>query len=293
MSPDEQARALERAATPALAAIDDDSGRAPRWLRPLFAAIRELLFEPDLDLDQILEAAGFADPEVWSAVREVVGQPAWSYLRDARLETAALLLLETGLSIAEVGYLVGYGCPPSFRRLLRSFLGQPPSEYRKRAKRRLAAAGTPPSGAESGAYWRRLLAGELSAGEARELDAYLGRLAPASAPPAATDEARRDRLHRSCAEGLARVMEQLPYADQRRFVRDAVRFPDGAPFELLSRRGLEAGETDPERGVELAQLAIDALESGGLLAGDPERAALARERLEQARRRAGETGCAR
>ncbi len=204
----EQARALERAAAPVLAGVDDDARRGPPWLRPLFAAIRELLFVPDLDLDQLLEAAGLADPEAWSALREEVGQPAWSYLRDARLETAAYLLLETDLPIAQIGYLVGYNSPPSFRRLLRSFLGQPPSEYRSRAERRLAAAGAPPRGTESPTYWRQLLAGELSTGQARELDAYLERLAPASAPPAGEAEARRQEVAAGYGDFATPLLEE-------------------------------------------------------------------------------------
>ncbi len=103
-------------------AIEDDARRATRWLRPLFAARAELPFVPKLTLEQILEAAGFAGPgvrppsDIWSDLREVVGQPAGSYLRAARMETAARLLLETEISINEIGYLVGYGSPTSFRR---------------------------------------------------------------------------------------------------------------------------------------------------------------------------------
>ena len=108
----EQEAALERAAEPALAAIEEDERRAPTWLRPLFAAARELLFHPDLDREQIQERAGFADAQVWNDLREELGQPAWSYLRDARLETAAHLLRQTERSIAESERLVDvlYDC---------------------------------------------------------------------------------------------------------------------------------------------------------------------------------------
>ncbi len=174
----EQQAALERAAAPALAAIEEDERRAPKWLRPLFVAARDLLFHPDLDREQIQEAAGFTDAEVWNAMREEIGQPAWNYFRDARLETSAHLLLETEMSIAEIGHLVGYSSIPTFRRLLRTFLGMPASRYRTRARRRLARAGPLPTGAQTNQYWEHLLDGELADREARELDAYLGRLAP-------------------------------------------------------------------------------------------------------------------
>ena len=272
--------ALAAAAAPALAAIEHDEHRAQKRLRPLFAAMRALLFNLDLDLERIQDAAGFADGEVFSDLREEVGQPAWSYLRDARLETAARLLLATPISIAEIGYLVGYGSAPSFRQLLRSFLGMPPSQYRRRAPRLLERAGPPPPGAGTDEYWRRMLAGELSAEEARELDVYLERLAPESDP--ADDPADRwARLRRTLAEGFAYTLESLPFAEQRRLVRDAVWFPDGTFFELLSRRGRE--HEDPERGVELALLAIDSLAANHMLETDPGRAALAWARLALAR----------
>ncbi len=311
MSYADDAAALERAAAPALAAIAEDAERAPRWLRPLFAAIAETLFEPDLDLKTVREAAGFADDEVFSDLREVVGQPAWSLLRDARLETAARLLLETEISIAEIGRLVGYSSVSYFRGLIRDFLGMQASELRRRAAARSERAGPLPAGADTNAYWRRVRSGELTDDEARALDDALERLAPASAPPPpAVGEDRRIKLHRTVAAGLAGTLEQLPFADQRRLVRDAVWFPDGSLFEELSRRSREAGDAgeladepedlagepegrpggDPEgrRGVELALLAVDSLEGNGMSETHPNHAALAWARLGLARWRSGD-----
>ena len=273
-----------RAAAPALAAIEEDGRRAPKHLRPLFAAIAEQIFEPDLELERIHHAAGFVDAEVFSDLREEVGQPAWSYLRDARLETAARLLLETDISISEIGRLVGYGSPSTFRRPLRSFLGMPPSEYRRQARRLLERTGAPPEGAHSDEYWGRMLAGQLSDDEARTLDDYLGRLTPA--PEAATGgEDRWMRLRRTVAEGFVYSLEALSFADQRRLIRDAVWFPDGTLFELLSRR---SRETDPDSAVELALLAIDSLAANRMLELRPGLAALAWARLARARWRAGD-----
>ena len=295
MNLEEQTRVLERAAEPALTAIAEDEARAPKWLRPLFAQMRELLFAPDLKLELIQEAAGYADPEVWTAVAEELEQPAWSYLRDARLETAAHLLLETEISISEIGYLVGYSSPSTFRRPLHDFLGMPPSRYRRQAPKLLERAGPPPGGAGTNAYWERMLAGELTGGEARELDDYFGRLAPGSAPDAATreDDERMARLRRTLAGGLAEALDDpkvddktLNFAEQRQLVRDAVWFPDGSFFEHLSE--LSAAAEDPERGVELARLAVDSVEANRLLEVHPGRRALAWARLARARWRAGD-----
>ena len=216
MTPDERLEALERAAAPALAAIDEDKGRAPKW--------------------------------------------------------------------------------------------------RRQAPRILARAGPLPAGADTDAYWRRVLAGELEDAEARELDDYLARLAPASEPPPATadddgDGDRSPRLLRTLAEALAEVlaaavpgegerdavpegMEEVlepPFAAQRRLVREAIWFPDATLFDVLSQQSSEA---DPERGVELALLAIDSLAANEMLETHPAHASLAWTRLARARWRCGDPAAA-
>ncbi len=168
----------------------------------------------------------------------------------------------------------------------------PPSRYRKRGRQRLDRAGPLPGGADTTDYWRRMHAGELSGDEARELDAYLERLAADSGPAAAGDaDARWARLRRTLAEGLAETLEFLPSAEQRRLVRDAVWFPGDSFFEFLSERSAEA-RRDPgggaDRGVELALLAIDSLTANSRLETEPETAALAWARLARARWQAGD-----
>ncbi len=133
----------------------------------------------------------------------------------------------------------------------------PPSQYRRQGRRLLEHAGPLPAGSETDAYWQRALAGELSEAEARELDAYLARLAPASdrgpadAGGGEGDGERAARLRRRLAESIVESfvppeeaeMAPLPFAEQRRLVRDAIAFPDATLFELLSRL---ASEAEPE-----------------------------------------------
>ncbi len=289
MRPADYPAALERAAAPVLAAIERDRRRAPRRLKPVFAAMGEDLFEPGLDLDKIAGVAGF-DDALFAELGAEVGLPAWSYLRDARLETAAHLLLKTPIPIAEIGRMVGYGSVTTFRGLLRDFLGMPASRYRRQAPRILERGGSPPPGAETEEYWERMLAGELSGEEARALDDYLGRLAPESGPAAAGDDAERwRRLRAALADGFVDAIDHLrSFADQRRMARDAIWFPDGTFFERLSRQSRDSAAEDPGRAVEWALLAIDSLAANGALEGDPGRAALAWARLALARWRAGD-----
>ncbi len=295
---------LARVAAPVLARIERDRRRAPGHLKPLLAAMAEEIFEPDLDLDHIARAAGLeagigggTHPR-FAELGDELGQPAWSYLREARLEIAARLLLETPISLLDVGRMVGYSSPSSFRREMRRFLGMPASEYRRRAPRILERGGPPPEGSETEEYWERMLAGELSDDQAWELDAYLARLAPASAAaPLGAAAERSRRLRRTLADGFVTTVEDLDdFADRRRFCRDAVRFPDGTFFERLSQksRGASADRSAGDRpdrpspAVEWALLAVDSLAANRELETCPGRAALAWARLALARWRAGD-----
>ena len=276
--------ALARAAEPVLRVIEADKRRAPRRLWPLFDRLAELLFEPGLDLNELQKEAGFNDPEIFADLRSELGQPPWGYLRDLRLETAARLLLESEIAISEIGRLVGWSSPSTFRRTLKDFLGTSASEYRRQAPRLLERVGSLPPGAEAHEYWQRMEAGELSDEEARALDATLGRLAPSPAP-------RDDRFerwaahHRTLAEAIADALDALPFADQRRLARHAVVFPDDAFFEELGRRSRAA---DGDRAVELALLAVDCLAASGTLDEIPALAALAWARVALARWRGGD-----
>ena len=212
-----------------------------------------MIFEPDLDLDQIAWAAGFEDdPEIFVELRDEIGQPAWSYLRDGRLETAARLLLETSISVAEIGRLVGYASVTTFRGRLRSFLGMSASAYRRRAPRILERGGEPPDGAQTEQYWERMLAGELSDGEARALERYLARLAGRGAEKPDAEAERWSRLREALADAFVLALKHLSLADRRRLARDAIWFPDLTFFEQLSRRSHEAAadrddDGDPAR----------------------------------------------
>ena len=282
----EAADLLAKAAEPTLAAVAWDERRAAPKLRPLFAALRERLFDPDLSLERLSNELGIADRAVWSAFGDAVEEPAWTYVREARLETAARLLLQTSLSVEKIGLWVGYESVTTFRKLLREHLGSLPSQYQRRARRLLKRAGPPPRDFDSPEYWERAVAGELGDEEARELDDYLDGLYPEGGPAPTVEDNPWTRLREELAAALADSLDQLPWPSQRRLARDATWFPDGSFFYELSRRGREA--EDPARGVELALLAIDTMASNGLLEVDPGAAAMAWARLARARWRAGD-----
>ncbi len=75
MKPCDDLQILEQVAAPVLAAIERDEMRAPKRLQPLFRAMRELIFLPDLELEDIATAAGIEDLQIFSELVPVQKYP--------------------------------------------------------------------------------------------------------------------------------------------------------------------------------------------------------------------------
>lgn len=90
------------------------------------------------DLTREWTLAGLAQevgvgPSVLSrAFRAVVGRAPMAYVVHSRMEHAAMLLLRTDLSIAEIGAKVGVFDANYFSRRFRTAMGMRPSDYRRR-----------------------------------------------------------------------------------------------------------------------------------------------------------------
>ncbi|MBB4105265.1 AraC family transcriptional activator of pobA [Rhizobium borbori] len=64
--------------------------------------------------------------------RGATGQSASRHIEAARMTEAGRLLAFTRLSVAEIGYRLGYADPPYFSRRFREATGETPSQYRSR-----------------------------------------------------------------------------------------------------------------------------------------------------------------
>jgi len=62
---------------------------------------------------------------------KTMGKPFFQFLNEYRINTASRLLLETQLSINEIGYSCGYETLPFFYRQFKKLKGQTPLNYRK------------------------------------------------------------------------------------------------------------------------------------------------------------------
>ena len=113
---------------------DDVVARATHWLAAHFDEIathRKLTGLPRLE--QLADAWGVAPRTV---IRQLAEQGVrFGDLRAGQQrEMACRMLDDAGYTIAEIGYLLGYGDPANFGRAFRRLVGQSPSEYRRRTR---------------------------------------------------------------------------------------------------------------------------------------------------------------
>jgi transcriptional regulator GlxA family with amidase domain len=63
----------------------------------------------------------------------LIGRPPMRYLAAWRMQLAAQALRDTGKTIAQIAYEVGYESEAAFTRAFRRELGQPPAAWRRQA----------------------------------------------------------------------------------------------------------------------------------------------------------------
>ena len=92
-------------------------------------ALNERLSEP-LDLTGLARSLGVSTRTLNRRFREATGVTPGTYLTQRRIEEARTLLMDTNLSIAEIGWQVGYRDPSRFTQHFKRHAGVTPRQYR-------------------------------------------------------------------------------------------------------------------------------------------------------------------
>ncbi len=295
---------LEEAARESKERIQLDRRKAPQRLKPLLAYIEENLFNPTLDVNQLKRSCGVRDNSVPIQFHSAVGRPPHGYIEDRRLETACRLLADTNLKIWQISELLGYSSIQVFSRAFSRWSGQRPTLFRKKA-RRGAAPGSGGSAGRGGRKrydrsvvatesLRKALDGELPLEEAKNLIDRLGELYSTGqesddASPDLADGEGPDGIEAKAGE---RSLEDVEMARLRGNARDRFqaetiwnRLDGQAPerqeeilaettltsaalFYFLLEKSREVGRNEPERGVEIAELALSSLDALARRRGD-------------------------
>ncbi|HET7293549.1 MAG TPA: helix-turn-helix transcriptional regulator [Vicinamibacteria bacterium] len=89
--------------------------------------------ERDWTNASLAEAVGMSRSRFAARFRGLVGEPPLAYLSRWRLETAAGLLQDGALGLAEIAARVGYESEAAFSKAFRRRFGTPPGAYRRSA----------------------------------------------------------------------------------------------------------------------------------------------------------------
>src|SRR4051795_12344307 len=90
-------------------------------------------FASDLSLDEIARRVASSRRQLQRAYAEIGNTTFREHLTRIRMERAAALLADKGLTVREVARRVGYRQPAQFAKAFRRHLGVAPSDYRSRA----------------------------------------------------------------------------------------------------------------------------------------------------------------
>ena len=93
-------------------------------------AIDRAYAEP-LDVPAIAAVAHISPAHFSRCFREVFGETPHRYLQRRRVERSMFLLRETGRSVTEVCFAVGFSSLGSFSRTFHDIVGESPSAYRR------------------------------------------------------------------------------------------------------------------------------------------------------------------
>ncbi|HPA20135.1 MAG TPA: AraC family transcriptional regulator [Verrucomicrobiae bacterium] len=96
------------------------------------------------DVGRLARESGVSHGYLHAVMNEVAGLTPMQMLALLRMEKAAALLLNTGLTVAVVAEQVGYGSPYAFSDTFLRYSGLRPGRYRRRKGKQMARAGARP-----------------------------------------------------------------------------------------------------------------------------------------------------
>ena len=92
------------------------------------------LADPNLDLDQLADAAHVSPSSLGRAFRDVLDTTPWRYVMRRRIDHAKRLLVGTGRSLADIALDAGFYDQAHFSRAFKRFTGTTPGAFREESQ---------------------------------------------------------------------------------------------------------------------------------------------------------------
>ncbi|MDD6212636.1 MAG: AraC family transcriptional regulator [Clostridiales bacterium] len=93
--------------------------------------IRQIYSDPGISLETVSSHLGISASYLSALFSEYTSQGFVDYLNCVRLEKAKQMIVETKLTVAEIGYKVGFNSPQNFNRVFKRYCKMTPGKYRE------------------------------------------------------------------------------------------------------------------------------------------------------------------
>lgn len=103
---------------------------ADRFLQQVIAELEKNMAEPDFSVEDLSRALCMSRVALYKRMLSVTGKSPLEFIRDMRMQKAAMLLEKTEMTIAEVAYEVGFNNPKNFSKAFKATFQVLPSAYR-------------------------------------------------------------------------------------------------------------------------------------------------------------------
>ncbi len=215
------------------------------------------------------------DPDAGARVRKQLDRAAASTAGDdyeaaeadltRAFELGSAELLHSNLQVADIAHLTGFSDRFHLNRAVKRWLGMPPREIRAKWRQVVARAGRPAEELLSRRFWRALRKGQAAGWQVVAALRYFFRVYPQAAGamgvPTRGVAGAEVGVDRRLEQVLWELLEALPPAKQRHFVRHVIRCFSPELFHYLGDMSLEVGRRGRVQcGVETAELALELLE---------------------------------
>lgn len=95
--------------------------------------IEEKMCDPDFSVKKLSNELSLNRVQMYRKFSAITGMLPKDYIKQVRLSKAAQLLKERQLTVAEIGYAVGYSAPSNFNSAFKAYFGKTPKEYQETA----------------------------------------------------------------------------------------------------------------------------------------------------------------
>ena len=105
-----------------------------KQLAGIAQVVEENISSLDLNGAFIGEQCGISEKQLYRTLKKHLGLTPSEYIRNIRMQKAAMLLNQNYFTVSEVAYMVGFSAPSYFSKCFQDHFGEPPSTYQSKTK---------------------------------------------------------------------------------------------------------------------------------------------------------------